>query len=145
MSERCTEILRSHEKCIEYIKEVNGLVGAINCDAPEKIRELIRLYKHDEWVARNLRETIEWLIEFDYVDEATKKMLEERLQKYREKSGTDKKVFCSMAAIEREFFPNSYKKKLEEEEKKKPGAFGTGLAKEIMEEIRRRLREGNND
>jgi len=53
----------------------------------------------------------------------------------------NEEVFRSMAAIEREFFPNSYKKKLEEEEKEKPGAFGTGLAKEIMEEIRRRLRE----
>jgi len=51
-----------------------------------------------------------------------------------------KRVFRTMAEIKREFFPNTYKKKLEEEEKK-PGAFGTGLAKEIMEEIRRKLRE----
>jgi len=83
MSERCTEIFKSHEKCIEYIREVNGLVGAINCDAPEKIRELISLYYHNEWCARNLRETIKWLIEFDYVDEVTKKILKEKLQKYK--------------------------------------------------------------
>ncbi len=69
----------------------------------------------------------------DYVDKALK-IAEQRKR-------TDKKVFRTMAAIEKEFFPNTYKKKLEEEEKKKPGAFGTGLAKEIMEEIRRRLRE----
>ena len=54
---------------------------------------------------------------------------------------TNKKVFRTMAAIEKEFFPNSYKKKLEEEEKNKPEVFGTRLAKEIMEEIRRKLRE----
>lgn len=83
MNERCAEIFKSHVKCIEYIKEVNGLVGAINCDAPEKIRELIILLYHEEWRARNLRETIKWLIEFDYVDEVTKKILKEKLQKYK--------------------------------------------------------------
>lgn len=53
--------------------------------------------------------------------------------------GSSKRVFRSMAEIEREFFPNSYKKKLEEEKKKEPGAFGRELAKEILEKIREEL------
>lgn len=83
----CAAIFKSSERCIEYVREVNGLVGAIDCDAPEKIRELINLYRHYEWCARNLRETLEWLIEFDHVGETTKGILEERLQKYGERGG----------------------------------------------------------
>ena len=53
------EILQDHKKCIEYIKEVNGLVGAVNCDAPSKIRELIKLLYEYRWKARNLEEKLE--------------------------------------------------------------------------------------
>ena len=50
--------------------------------------------------------------------------------------GGKRRVYRSMMEVEREFFPNSYKKKLEEERSKEPGEFGTGLAKEILEKIR---------
>jgi len=52
------EILQDHKKCIEYIKEINGLVGAVNCDAPKKIRELIKLLYEYERKAHNLEEKL---------------------------------------------------------------------------------------
>lgn len=52
-----------------------------------------------------------------------------------------KRVFRSLIEIEKEYCPESYKKKLEEKENKKPEEFGTGLVKEIMDEIRQKLRE----
>jgi len=52
------EILQDHKKCIEYIKEVNGLVGAVNCNTPSKIRKLIKLLYDYQWKACNLEEKL---------------------------------------------------------------------------------------
>ena len=51
---------------------------------------------------------------------------------------TKKKVYRSMREVEMEFFPKSYRKKMEEEERKKY-SFGEILAKESLEKIREKL------
>lgn len=48
-------------------------------------------------------------------------------------------VYCSMVEFERKYFPISHKKKVEEEKIKKPSTFGTGLAVELLENIRREI------
>ena len=49
------------------------------------------------------------------------------------------KVYRSMAEFERTFFPTSYKKKLEEKERQDPSTVGTGLARRVMEDVKRQL------
>ncbi|RLF98599.1 hypothetical protein DRN58_06640 [Thermococci archaeon] len=54
----CREILEDYNRCKEYIKEVNGLVGAVNCDAPSKIRKLIKLLYDYMWKVRKMEEKL---------------------------------------------------------------------------------------
>ena len=49
---------RERKKLEKERKEVNGLVGAVNYDAPNKIRELIKLLYEYEGKARNLEEKL---------------------------------------------------------------------------------------
>lgn len=51
----------------------------------------------------------------------------------------EERVFYSTAEIEKEFFPRAYKEKIEEERYKDPGEFGSDLAIEFLERIRRQL------
>ena len=50
-----------------------------------------------------------------------------------------KKAYHSMIEFEKEFFPISYEQKLAEKRSKDPGTFGTGLAMELLENIRQQL------
>lgn len=51
----------------------------------------------------------------------------------------NKKVYHSMTEVEKEFFPNSYQAKIKNEQEKKPGAFGSELAIEFLEDVKRKL------
>lgn len=55
------------------------------------------------------------------------------------KSKQRRKVYRSMIEFEKEFFPISYEQKLVEQRHKDPGTFGTGLAMELLENIRQQL------
>jgi hypothetical protein len=55
------------------------------------------------------------------------------------KNKQGKRVYRSMMEFEKEFFPTSYKQKLEEQKNKDPSTYGTGLAMELLENIRERL------
>jgi hypothetical protein len=50
-----------------------------------------------------------------------------------------KQVYRSIIEIERELFPKSYRKRLEEKKEKIPGAFGSDLAKEFLEKLKSEL------
>jgi hypothetical protein len=49
------------------------------------------------------------------------------------------KVYHSIMEIEEEFLPESYKERVKKERQKIPGTFGSDLAKEFLEDIRRQL------
>lgn len=51
----------------------------------------------------------------------------------------NKKTYHSMTEFEKEFFPNSYQDKIKNEQEKKPGAFGSELAIEFLEDVKRKL------
>ena len=51
----------------------------------------------------------------------------------------NKKTYYSMTEFEKEFFPNSYQEKIKNEQEKKPGAFGSELAIEFLEDVKRKL------
>ena len=55
-----------------------------------------------------------------------------------------KKEYRSMTAFKKHFFPNAYQKELAEERSRDPKTFGTGLAKNLMEGVRRELRKRNS-
>jgi len=57
----------------------------------------------------------------------------------KKKNRKKEKVFCSLAEIEKDYLPNSYRKTIGEETHKKPGDFGSELAMDFLEDIRRRL------
>jgi len=51
------------------------------------------------------------------------------------------KVYRSIEEVREHFFPNFYEKEEELEKHQNPETFGTGLAQELLEGIRRELRE----
>ena len=57
----------------------------------------------------------------------------------KEQAKLPEKVFRSIEEIREHFFPNFYEK--EERRNQNPETSGLGLAKDILEQIRRRLRE----
>jgi hypothetical protein len=59
----------------------------------------------------------------------------------KDKHKHDKKVFCSMTEFEKEYFPNSYEQKLTTSRSDQSKAQGTGLAIELLETIRRKLKK----
>ena len=48
------------------------------------------------------------------------------------------KVYYSFIEFEKEFFPNSYKNKIKREQRKQ-GSFGSELASEFLENVKRQL------
>ncbi|MEA1894094.1 MAG: hypothetical protein U9N36_02625 [Euryarchaeota archaeon] len=50
-----------------------------------------------------------------------------------------KKVYRSTKEFEMDIFPKSYAERLETKKIEDPRAFGTGLAEELLEDIRQRL------
>ena len=57
----------------------------------------------------------------------------------KQQTNPPEKVFHSMEEIRKHFFPNFYEK--EERRNQNPETSGLGLAKDILEQIRRKLRE----
>lgn len=55
------------------------------------------------------------------------------------KKTNEKKVHHSIAKIERDFFPELYRRWPEEKKLKTPGAFGSKLAEEFLEDIKREV------
>ena len=55
------------------------------------------------------------------------------------KSEQEEKIYRSITEIEKEFFPKSYKERIKEGKSKKPGTFGSNLAMEFLEDVRRKL------
>ena len=53
------------------------------------------------------------------------------------------KVYYTMREIEKDFFPALYKERLKREAADRPDEFGRKLAGELMEIVRKRLKEGN--
>jgi hypothetical protein len=53
----------------------------------------------------------------------------------------NEKIYRSMREIEKEFLPESYKKKLEEKKKKNSSISGTGLVTELLEGIKQEMTE----
>lgn len=51
-----------------------------------------------------------------------------------------KRVFRSIVEFKKHFLPDSYEKELLYEKSKHPERFGTGLAEEFLEGVRRELR-----
>jgi len=51
-----------------------------------------------------------------------------------------KRVFRSITEFEKEFLPDSYKKRIENDENDDPEAFGAKVAAELLENIRRKLK-----
>ncbi len=49
------------------------------------------------------------------------------------------KSFFSLTEIEKRYLPTSYRKKIREQKMLEPGAFGAGLANELISNIRKRL------
>ena len=58
----------------------------------------------------------------------------------KNKKLTRKEVYHSMVEVEKDLFPMSYKKKLEEKKTEESGHFGSELARKILEEIKRELK-----
>ncbi len=56
------------------------------------------------------------------------------------KNKQQKKIFCSLIEIEKEFLPNSYKKKSQEQKEKEPGYFGETLAIDLLKRVERELK-----
>jgi hypothetical protein len=50
-----------------------------------------------------------------------------------------KRVFRSMTEFEKEFLPDSYKKRIENNENENPEVSGAKVATELLENIRRKL------
>lgn len=44
-----------------------------------------------------------------------------------------------MTEFEKEFFPNAFQSKIKEEQEEKPGSFGSELATEFIENVKRKL------
>lgn len=55
------------------------------------------------------------------------------------KSKQSKKVLRSLKEFEKKFFPNLYEEKSAEKRSKEPNIFGTGLAIELLKNIRQQL------
>ena len=53
--------------------------------------------------------------------------------------GNKKKVYHSILEIEKEFFPKFHEEKIKEKRRNDPKTFGSDLAKEFLESIRRQL------
>jgi len=87
MNKKCEKIFGNHKKCIEYIKEINGLVGAIDCDGPDKIRKLIKLYCDYEWQVHKMKQIIKWLIKSNHINKSIKKILENELSNINVRNG----------------------------------------------------------
>ena len=51
----------------------------------------------------------------------------------------NKKNYYSMPAFEKEFFPNAFQSEIKKEQEEKVGAFGTKLATEFLEGVKRKL------
>ena len=49
------------------------------------------------------------------------------------------KTYQSMSEFRKEFLPNEFQIKKEEKQEKKPGSFGSELAAEFLENIKRKL------
>lgn len=57
-----------------------------------------------------------------------------------EKIDKDKrKIYRSMVEIEKDFFPESHKNRFINDENNNPGVFGTKLAMEFLESIKKKL------
>jgi hypothetical protein len=56
-----------------------------------------------------------------------------------EKNDQKNKNFYSMVEFEKKYFPNSYKKKIEDKKKKEPSIFASALAAEHLDSIRKEL------
>jgi len=54
-------------------------------------------------------------------------------------SKKNKKIYHSMTEFEKKFFPNAFESKIKREQKENPGAFGTELATEFLEGVKRIL------
>ena len=55
------------------------------------------------------------------------------------KAKKNNKAYRSMAEFRKEFLPNEFQIKIKEEQEKKPGSFGSELATEFLENIKRKL------
>ncbi len=51
-----------------------------------------------------------------------------------------KKTYRSFAEFEKTFFPNAYEEEISESRNKEPKEFGTGLAIELLEGIKQKLK-----
>ena len=55
------------------------------------------------------------------------------------KNRQNEKIYRSMIEFEKEFFPDSYEKRLRKKKNEELGISGTGLVTELLEDIRRAL------
>jgi len=62
------EIMHSPEKCWEYVREINGLIGAVDNDAIDKIKKLLQTFYHYHHLAQKYKDLLTWLIEFSHID-----------------------------------------------------------------------------
>jgi hypothetical protein len=55
------------------------------------------------------------------------------------KAEPSNRTYSTVAEFEKAFFPNSHDKHLLENRSKEPASFGTGLARELLESIKKDL------
>ena len=63
------EIMYNLEKCWEYVREINGLVGAVDNNAIDQIKKLLQTFYHYHHLAQKYKDLLTWLIEFSHIDE----------------------------------------------------------------------------
>jgi len=78
----CEDVFKDKESMVRYIREVNGLLGAVECDAPEKIRKLVQMLNEKTWIVDNVFNALEVLYHSERIDEGTKKYIKSIIKKY---------------------------------------------------------------
>lgn len=55
------------------------------------------------------------------------------------KNSPKRRVYRSVDEFDERFFPNYHESRLSQKRREEPSSFGTGLAKELLDDIRSRL------
>jgi len=63
------EIMNNAEKCWEYVREINGFIGAVDNDAIDKIKKLLQSFYRYHHLTQKYKDLLTWLIEFNHIDE----------------------------------------------------------------------------
>ena len=71
----------TREELVEYVKEINGLVGAVDGDTISALRRLISKYNETVWKMERYRSMIEYMM--DKVPDDVKAAVERELEEVK--------------------------------------------------------------